>query len=135
MEKKLSRRQAIRLAAAAAGTAVLGSALPAKAAPAGWNIKVCADKTTSVKIEFLFGQSKSNASDTYTWEKGKSPNEFDVPGNGVNANELYIRADVFPSGRNGHFCVMWQGKVAKYMNVNKKEDHTIKQKENDRCPC
>lgn len=134
-DKKLSRRQTLKLAAAAAGSALLGSAGVAKAAPAGWNIKVCADRTQALKIEFLFGGSKTNASDTYTWEKNKSPNEFDVPAGSANLNEIYIRGDVVPSGRQAELCLMWQGKVAKHLKFNKKEDHTVKQSGNDKCPC
>lgn len=128
------------LAAAGIAAALMGADVPkdSKATKAGWWIKVCDEKdhTQCDKIKFEIGPSKDNVTETITWVKGSSSNEFDVSAANQQHSSLYVRATVEPRGKNGYIGVCFKDKVCnKHYDFDESEDHDVKQGDRDEWKC
>lgn len=102
----------------------------------GWTVRFCKSKTQAptVKLRIGVGGDNNSHTDWTTWTSDM--NELvPVPDRFKHVQEVWVRGDGEPRGRNVHMCVEYNGNSTQKMTFDNGEEHETSQGDRDNCDC
>ncbi|MBI3582360.1 MAG: hypothetical protein HY096_00230 [Nitrospinae bacterium] len=106
-------------------------------ANAGWFVRVCTSKTEASAINLWIGLGGEDRTHRF-WKKWKSSDsaQFDMPDDIKNVQEIWIKGEAVPHGRNAYMCIFYNDHVVKHMDFDESEEHEKRQDDHDdECAC
>lgn len=126
------RRVTWMVGAAALGMLVGGTA---RAADAGWAVRVCRGQNEAAAIKLTVGDG-TTTKELVNWQSDNPKTDFAVPAPLSSAAKLTVTADSEPADGKVALCVLWNGAPAKAMKFNDLMSATVAQADkDDSCPC
>jgi hypothetical protein len=103
----------------------------------GWFVRVCPVKTEADRIHLTFSGSRQGF--TWSWIRGRTPDEMDLPRRFQSVPEVYVRGSAAPMPSNvqphAYICVGFRDHIVHRMEF---DDHAVRQKnwnDADDCAC
>jgi hypothetical protein len=109
----------------------------AAAAHEGWFVRVCRAKTEANRVNMAFSGGRQGLS--WSWVKGRTPDETDLPRKFRSVARLYVRGSTvsIPSNLQPHayVCVGYRDHIVQRMEFDDHEDHEKNWNDTDDCAC
>ena len=109
----------------------------AAAAHDGWFVRVCPTKTEANRVNLAFSGGGQGFS--WSWIKGRTPHEIDLPPRFRSVTELYIRGSTAATPGNiqphAYVCVGFRDHIVQRMEFDDHEDHQKHWNDTDDCAC
>jgi hypothetical protein len=103
----------------------------------GWFVRVCSTKTEANRVHLAFSGSRQGFS--WSWIRGRTPNETDLPRRFRSVPRLYIRGITVSMPGNiqpqAYICIGFRDHIVQRMEF---DDHAVRQKnwnDTDDCAC
>ena len=113
--------------------------VPAAGAAAhdGWFVRVCPAKTEANRVHLIFSGGRQGFS--WSWTKGRTPNEIDLPRRFHSVARLTVRGSTVSTSSNiqphAYVCVGFRDHIVQRMEF---DDHAVRQNnwnDTDDCAC
>jgi hypothetical protein len=122
-------------------TAVLALPISVSVGPAaahdGWFVRVCPAKTEAVRIHLAFSGGRQGFG--WSWIKGRTPDEIDLPRRFHSVARLTMRGSTTPTPSNiqphAYVCVGFRDHIVQRMEFDDHEDHEKNWNNTDDCAC
>jgi hypothetical protein len=103
----------------------------------GWFVRVCSAKTEANRVHLAFSGSRQGFS--WSWIRGRTPDETDLPRRFRSVPKLYIRGITVSMPGNiqphAYICIGFRDHIVQRMEF---DDHAVRQKnwnDTDDCAC
>jgi hypothetical protein len=117
--------------------ALLVGAPVGAAAHDGWFVRVCPAKTDANRIHLAFSSGRQGFS--WSWIKGRTPDEIDLPRRFHSVARLTMRGSTAPMPSNiqphAYVCVGFRDHIVQRMEFDDHEDHEKNWNDTDDCAC
>jgi len=116
---------------------LIGVPVAGAAAHDSWFVRVCPAKTEAGRIHLAFSGGRQGYS--WTWIKGRTPDEIELPRRFHSVARLTIRGSTSstPSNINPHayVCLGFRDHIVQRMEFDDHEDHDKNWNDTDECAC
>ncbi len=103
----------------------------------GWFVRVCPAKTEANRVYMTFSGSRQGFS--WSWIKGRTPDETDLPRRFRSVARLYIRGSTVSTPSNiqphAYVCIGFRDHIVQRMEFDDHEDHQKNWNDTDDCAC
>ena len=103
----------------------------------GWFVRVCPAKTEANRVYMTFSGSRQGFS--WSWIKGRTPDETDLPRRFRSVPRLHIRASTVSMPGNiqphAYVCIGFRDHIVQRMEFDNHEDHQKSWNDTDDCAC
>jgi hypothetical protein len=103
----------------------------------GWFVRVCPAKTEANRIHLAFSGGRQGFS--WSWIKGRTPNEADLPRRFHSVARLTMRGSTTATPSNiqphAYVCVGFRDHIVQRMEFDDHEDHERNWNDTDDCAC
>ena len=113
--------------------------VPAAGAAAhdGWFVRVCLAKTEANRVHLIFSGGRQGFS--WSWTKGRTPNEIDLPRRFHSVARLTVRGSTVSTSSNiqphAYVCVGFRDHIVQRMELDDHQDHERNWNDTDDCAC
>jgi len=113
--------------------------VPAAGAAAhdGWFVRVCLAKTEANRVHLIFSGGRQGFS--WSWTKGRTPNEIDLPRRFHSVARLTVRGSTVSTSSNiqphAYVCVGFRDHIVQRMEFDDHQDHERNWNDTDDCAC
>jgi hypothetical protein len=116
---------------------LIGLPIADAAAHDGWFVRVCPAKTEAGRIHLIFSGGRQGYS--WSWTKGRSPDEIDLPRRFHAMERLTMRGSTASTPTNvqphAYACVAFRDHIVQRMKFDDQEDHRKNWNDTDDCAC
>jgi hypothetical protein len=116
---------------------LVGGPVPGAAAHDGWFVRVCPAKTEANRIHLTFSGGRQGYS--WSWIKGRTPNEIDLPRRFASVVRLTMRGTTASTPTiiqpHAYVCVGFRDHIVQRMEFDDHVDHQKNWNDADDCAC